>query len=387
MKNIIHFSQDFRIGKPQLGGYSRILNELGDGNYHIIFTVGEYDGFYNIELAGNLKFPVYQLGLESVNYFSLFKQPILMLRIIFKIHKILIENNIKPEILVGHAQLFNFYILWFLKKLYSTNAKLIWEFNVIWGYDNISGLKQLLRTKIQRISQYLVVKNVDGFIFQTSSCKDFIFNKYNIVSNKFAVLLNAVNIENSNFNRIRNSKAILIYGLLDDLNGIAFIINFIKKYDEQLEFEFHFFGNGAYANALSDLARQYTRVKYFGSLPKNEIPELLGKYRFGLIPRIKTLGSDLYIPTKVVEMLNYGMVVIGSDVRGLTEVIEHNVNGFIFRADDQNDLFILLQNIRQLDNSFISLLQDNGRESLKKKFELNIQLLKQKEFFDSLFIN
>ena len=46
MKNIVHFSQDFRLGKPQLGGYSRILNEIEDGNTHFIFTIGFADDFF-----------------------------------------------------------------------------------------------------------------------------------------------------------------------------------------------------------------------------------------------------------------------------------------------------------------------------------------------------
>ena len=56
MKHIVHFSQDFRIGKPQLGGFSRILNQFADGNQHVVFTAGKLDDFYELKINENLIF-------------------------------------------------------------------------------------------------------------------------------------------------------------------------------------------------------------------------------------------------------------------------------------------------------------------------------------------
>jgi glycosyltransferase involved in cell wall biosynthesis len=385
MKKIVHFSQDFRLGKPQLGGYSRILNEIEDGNTHFIFTVGFTDDFFSIKINDSLNLPVYQIGVGTINYFSLIKQPVLIFRIVFKIHKILKEKNVVPDVLFGHAQLFNFYVLWILKKLYFKQVKLIWEFNVIWGCDSINGIKRYFRSLIQNWSQFFVVKKADGFIFQTKFCKDFIFRKYKIKSKNNEIILNAVNYSNRSIENERISDAILIYGLLDDLNGIPFVIDFIRMYHENLKFEFHFYGNGVYAKSLELMALEYSKVKYFGSVPKNEIPSLLTKYKFGLIPRIKTLGSDLYIPTKVVEMLNFCVVVIASDVFGLIEVIKHNSNGLIFKAEEKQDLFILLEKLPYFSELDFQKLQKHGRETIQNDFNLNTQLLKQKHFINSLF--
>jgi glycosyltransferase involved in cell wall biosynthesis len=379
---ILHFSQDFRVGKPQLGGYSRILNQLRDGNTHLIFTIGLSQQEYEIKVSEHLKVKVVQFGLNTLNYFSLIKQPLLIIRIAWKIHQELKLRNLEPNILVGHSQLFNFYVLLLLRNFFLNKSRIIWEFNVIWGFENEGRLKNLIRSKIQKCSQKLVSKQADGLIFQTKSCRDFIFQKY-ALNKKNIIVLNsirpAINFQESLKSRTRD--AILVYGLFDDLNGIKFLMQFLVEYSSQLKFEFHFYGSGEYTMKLKELAEVFPRIKFFGSVSKDEISEVIQKYQFSLIPRINTLGSQLYIPTKIIELMNFGTIVIASDVDGMKEVIKDNYNGFVFKNNDRIDLYAKLLKIQTISDVEIQFLVDNGVNTIKEHFNLDIQLEKQKEFY------
>jgi glycosyltransferase involved in cell wall biosynthesis len=385
LKNIVHFTQDYRVGKPQLGGYSRILNQLDDGNNHYIFTIGEKFDDYSIETKNGKSVRVFQIGVNSTNYFSLLRQPFLIIRIVLKMKVQLTRIKVNPNLFLGHAQLLNFYVLWLLRLLFFRKSKLMWEFNVIWGFDQYSNFKIYVRSKIQYLSQCFIMKQCDALLFQTNYCRDFIFKEFNIIEKKNIVILNSVYSIKSNNDIKRNPNAILVYGLLDDLNGIPFLLNFIENFHKELDIEYHFYGMGVYAEKINKLSQMNPKIKYFGSVSKNEIPEILMKYKFGIIPRIKTLGSDLYIPTKVIEMINYGIVVIGADVRGLTEVLIDNETGFVYSAEDTGKLFKVLKNALSSADDKIILIQSNGKKMICESFNLEIQLRKQKEFIDHLF--
>jgi len=379
---ILHFSQDFRVGKPQLGGYSRILNQLRDGNTHLIFTIGLSQEEYEIKVSEHLKVKVVQFGLNTLNYFSLLKQPLLIIRIAWKIHQDLNLRNLEPNILVGHSQLFNFYVLLLLRNFFLKKSRIIWEFNVIWGFENEGGLKNLIRSKIQIYSQKLVSKQADGLIFQTKGCRDFIFEKYRISKNNI-IMLNSISPIKMSIESKRRD-AILVYGLFDDLNGIKFLLKFITNYSMELNFEFHFYGSGEYTFKIQKLSEVYPKIKFFGSVSKEKITEVVQQYQFSIIPRINTLGSQLYIPTKIIELMNFGTIVIASDVNGMKEVITNNYNGLVFKNSDQNDLYLVLTKLQTISKEDIEFLVGNAKKTIFEQFSLEVQLGILKDFYTDI---
>jgi glycosyltransferase involved in cell wall biosynthesis len=379
---IVHFSQDFRVGKPQLGGYSRILSQFGDGNSHVVFTTGLTQEEYEIDIIENLKVKVVQLGLSTLNYYSMIKQPLLILRIVWKIHQELKSRNLEPNILVGHSQLFNFYILLLLRNFFLKNSLIIWEFNVIWGFEKDGGLKNYIRSKIQIYSQKIVSKKADGLIFQTKGSRDFIFEKYALSKNNI-IILNSIIPANVSY-QSKRKDAILVYGLFDELNGIKFLLEFITNHFADLQFEFHFYGSGEYAFKLKELSLVSPKIKFFGSVSKEKISEVIQQYQFSLIPRINTLGSQLYIPTKIIELMNFGTIVIASDVIGMKEVIKNNYNGLVFKNSDQNDLFAVLSKLQTFSKEEIEFLVGNAKKTILEQFNLEVQLCILKDFYKNL---
>ena len=384
MRNIIHFSQDFKDSKIKLGGFTRVLNQTKDGNKHFIFTVGDY--FREIKnFDNNQNLTVIQFRLIKLNIFSLFFQPFVVLYLFFAIKSYLNKNKIKIDLLIAHSQLVNFYILYFLKNL---KVKLIWEFNGIWGFNlkRIS-LKSSIRQSFQYLSQFFVIILADGFVFQTDSTRIWLQQKYKVKFKRYVVLLNSFEFEENSIPRSRktNDLSLLVFGLLDDLNGINFLIDSLPILSKVENLKIDIYGQGNLLNKLILSTKKYDFIEYKGTFNKNELSDVMSNYNFGLIPRINCLGSNLYIPTKLVELMGNGVIPICSNVGGLTEVIENEVNGFIFESSNINSLVSTLNNISlKYDELELNKISDTAYNTINKKFSLDSFKQKQIYFLEQI---
>ena len=176
----------------------------------------------------------------------------------------------------------------------------------------------------------------------------------------------------------------MVYGLFDELNGIKFLLDTLLKYKNSDIPEIHFLGNGALVNEVIQFCEEYPKHKYLGSVEKSQIPYILKEYAFGLIPRIDTLGSRLYIPTKVLEMMNLKLVVLGSNVDGLTEVIENDKNGFIYTKGDGLDMIQKMKYMVKLDEEYLDEMREEALKKLRQSYDCELKLEQQKFFFKDL---
>ena len=64
------------------------------------------------------------------------------------------------------------------------------------------------------------------------------------------------------------------------------------------------------------------------------------------------------LPVSILEAMAAGLVVVGSDVSGIREVLENGVTGFLFPSNDDKELAKLLNNIIlgkiRIDQSYIN---------------------------------
>ncbi len=372
MKNIIHFSQDFSEKKPKLGGHTRILNMAADGNRHYIFTTGDdYKLFINYFNYVNVT--VIQLPIRRLRIYSLINQPYLILRLSYLIDKYLIKENIKVDALIGHSQLVNFYILCLIKLKRLNNIKLIWEYNGIWGFEKNDNIKIFIRNKLQIFSQFIINKIADGIIFQTHSSLLWMKKHYKISNKNIVVLENAYEIKSDvNINKqISFPLRIIVFGLLDDLNGLNFLIESISELNKIDNLKIDIYGNGIRLDKIKEIEKEYNFIQYKGIFESRNLTNILSNYDFGLIPRINCLGSNLYIPTKLIEIMAHGVIPICSGVGGLTELVKHGYNGFIFETENTDDLCLKICEIKS-EFTQIELLEisRNATKTVLKSYNI-----------------
>jgi glycosyltransferase involved in cell wall biosynthesis len=62
-------------------------------------------------------------------------------------------------------------------------------------------------------------------------------------------------------------------------------------------------------------------------------------------PRLSMRLTDLVTPLKPLEAMAQGRLVVASDVGGHKELIEHQRNGYLFKANDADDLAVTVLNL------------------------------------------
>lgn len=365
MITVIHFSQDFQKSKSQLGGFSRILNICSDNNNHIIFTIAnDVSVIQTWLIKPNIKvvaLPTGTTSFKTKEQFKLYK-PLAM-----QIVHWLKANQINANLLFGHSQIFNYFVLAVVKKKLK-NIKLIWELNAIWGTDKPKGMLQHILNLLVIKFQKIIINNADLIIAQTNSSKEYVINNFNAQSNKIAVIENAILKEDIQFKTKQNLNkpySFLCIGLFDKMNGIPFLLNAIKQLPHAINL--HFFGNGDFLNEIQILATG-KKVTYHGAVSRSEILQKLNEFTFIIIPRLPTTEAQLFIPTKLIECMANGVIPICSDVCGITEVVSDGVNGFIFKAGNTQSFIKRIYEINELPEVELLKIQKHAMQTIKAKY-------------------
>ena len=376
IKTIIHFSQDFTKGKPQLGGFSRIFNICSDANKHIIYTISteilEMEEYY-IDKILVIQVPVKERPNGVFNQFKLYNP------IANEIIKHLKEIAIQPDLFFGHSHQGNFLILKKVRDKLFPELKILWEANGIGGCPKIQKpFKARIANRIQYRLQKYVFKKSDKIIAQTVMSKKFISDEFNIIKNKIEVVPNAIHTIEKQVNNYKNFEKIkiLCFGLFDELNGIPFFVKILKK-NSFKNIEFVFAGQGKYLNDIKELVNNIDSISYLGQLPYKEMMKVLPSFHYIVIPRISTLGGELYIPTKLLEAMQLGVIPICSDVKGMTCVVTDKINGFVFEKENTEELKKVFTSILKFDIERYNLMQKNAFELVNKKYswEMNFKTL------------
>ena len=365
MITIIHFSQDFEKSKPQLGGFSRIYNICCDGNKHIIFTIDkDSDEIATWMLRHNITVVAIPLHGKA---FSRIQQVKYHKIIVVQITKWLKENKVKPDLLFGHSQLVNYFILSSVRRDF-VQLKLIWELNAIWGIHSAKGVVQKLFNRMVVLLQKKVLHRANYIIAQTEASKQYVVKHFAAKPDKISVIRNAIQADDANplpSYKMAKPFRILCFGLFDKMNGIPFLLDSVTgKLDG---YEIDFYGNGAYINQVK--AKSHLGlINYQGTLPREEMMLQLKTYDFVIIPRLPEIEADLYIPTKLIECMANGVIPICSDVNGMTEVVEDGVNGFVFKAGCKKALHELLLRISSLAPEELLNIKQEAIATVRQKY-------------------
>jgi glycosyltransferase involved in cell wall biosynthesis len=76
------------------------------------------------------------------------------------------------------------------------------------------------------------------------------------------------------------------------------------------------------------------RVRFFGRLPNDEVPAVLGAADIAVLPATNDYGN----PMKLYEYLAMGLTVVAPDKPTVRDVVTHNRNAFLFAPDDRQAL-------------------------------------------------
>ena len=126
----------------------------------------------------------------------------------------------------------------------------------------------------------------------------------------------------------------------------------------------HHFGDGA---LLEQMKERFPFAKFHGHIANNEIKHILQNYSPNSI--LINASTTEGLPVSMMEAMSFGIPCIGTDVGGVSEIIENNVNGFLMPANPSPEI------VAEYINKYLNLTNEE-----KAQFRLNAYETWQEKF-------
>jgi PEP-CTERM/exosortase A-associated glycosyltransferase len=131
-------------------------------------------------------------------------------------------------------------------------------------------------------------------------------------------------------------------------------------------------GDGPERSALeAQAARLGVKVVFTGRVPHDSVASWYSIMDLLVYPRIRAVITERVTPLKPLEAMAQGKVCVGSDVGGITELIEHDKTGVIFRSEDPQSLATAILGLRG-DPARMARLRQNALEFVRLERDWHI---------------
>lgn len=204
-------------------------------------------------------------------------------------------------------------------------------------------------------------------IFLSNSNKNKFDKKYiNYKGNTIVIPLGAHLIKSQNENHITEllleEEFLLFFGRLDKYKGIKTLLSaYLLDNSNELP-KLIIAGKGILTKCeISLINKLKDKVIVFNKyISEDEIIQLFTK-SIALILPYKEASQSGVIPLAY----QFKKPVIASDLPGLSEFVENNITGFLFKANDSLDLYNCLKKLKLCDASYLNMCKNAREYSLK----------------------
>lgn len=202
-------------------------------------------------------------------------------------------------------------------------------------------------------------KKVDGYIALTEFNKNKL--KRLIDSKKIFIKPNFVNFDNNFVIDVKDRNYFLYLGRIDKLKGIDLILKAWKNIKEE---QLYVVGKGPFQKEAEKyiLENNIKNVKLLGFKNKSEVKKIISNSK-ALI-----MASQWYegFPMTVVESFSLGVPVISGDIGNMSEIIQHEINGLLYKYDNYEELIKQIQRIK--NNDLLNKLSIGARKTFCNKY-------------------
>jgi len=232
---------------------------------------------------------------------------------------------------------------------------------------------------IEQVDRKLL-RHCDHIITLTQSLREWLISSYKLPESKITVIPNGADIEQfSPRNDLKvkaeelreklgvNGKIIMYAGCMDRINGMEDLARVIPQIiQERQDICFLFIGQHPEEKRLIALFGEYPqKVKFLSTVPYDEMPIYYQLCDVFVIPRPSTISAETLTPLKLLEVMAVGKPVLGSNVGGITEVIKHRGNGYLFEKGNMKNFKETLLEALDVDNRQIG---KNARKTVVENY-------------------
>jgi glycosyltransferase involved in cell wall biosynthesis len=259
-----------------------------------------------------------------------------------------------------------------------TNKPFILELHVIIQDYSSKGIKGVLNT-IYTNEMAKKLKSCNHIIVLTKSLKEWVLRNYNLEVDKITVVPNGADInkfapkeeykkkaEELNEDLNLSDNIVMYAGFMDRINGMSDFAKVIHSIiTEKPDTNFVFIGHGPEEDKIIALAKKYPQVKFLPMVHYDEMPLYYQMCDVFVIPRPSTISAETVTPLKLLEVMAMEKPVLGSDVGGITEVIKHGENGYLFEKGNMESFKKTLLEVLDTNNTQIG---KNARKTIVENY-------------------
>jgi glycosyltransferase involved in cell wall biosynthesis len=148
------------------------------------------------------------------------------------------------------------------------------------------------------------------------------------------------------FKRAKN-----LFALFEALKGLPYSLSIVGSGEQEVQLKKFADENGIIVNFL-------------GNIPNHELPEFLNQHELFILP-------SLYenMPKALLEAMSCAMSVIGTNVKGINEVIEHGEDGILCDTDSNSIRAAIVTLMK--DDELKQRLAENARKTISEGYSLS----------------
>lgn len=213
--------------------------------------------------------------------------------------------------------------------------------------------------------RYFIMKYVDYFICPSKKMRLIATKSFNLSEKKVGYLPNFTKSGINNRLKIKkNNKQFLFVGRISKEKGIEAAIRCIDhliKEEGLTDIKLKIIGDGKYRKAMEGLAADLgieKNIEFLGRI-KNE--ELDRYYQESMALLVPSIWFEVFGLVNIEAMKNK-IPVIGSDIGGISDIIDHGKTGYLFEAGNFKEMSVY---VKKLYNN-IGLSEELGRNGYEK---------------------
>jgi glycosyltransferase involved in cell wall biosynthesis len=207
--------------------------------------------------------------------------------------------------------------------------------------SEIAYRRQLLMEMLKKVDLLLAPSEFlrGVFIKQGIDPAKIIYSRYGLDTSHW--------INPSNTNRRSSTELQITYiGQLSPHKGVHLLVKALKCLDfSNRPAQLKIYGDPApypkYVKSLQKLAQGNPAIEFTGRFDNHRVAEILAEADVVVVPSIWYENS----PIAIMEALTTGTPVVTANLGGMPELVQHEVNGLLFKAGDEGDLAKQLQRL------------------------------------------
>jgi len=246
------------------------------------------------------------------------------------------------------------------------------------GYTQSIFLKRSGKNRLilwlSSLVESIVYRFCDIAIVASYQDKKYLLDKYRLMNDKITVVPNYIDI--TKFHPLDSKKYVdrlIFVGRLNKQKNLFGLIDAVSKANVVLDI----FGDGELKEKLKLYAIENSvTVNFMGIVPNSELPQTLNHYRYFIIP-------SFYegMPKALLEAMACGLVCIGTDVSGINEVIDDNINGFLSKGVDAMSIYDSIVLATESNHEKLNTISESAFKLIKKDYSLEAIVSIEKETF------